>query len=126
MQTRRLLRVSMLLWAAVGTPAPAGQYVWREGEKPTSCSTKPSLNGWGNKEFLNFDGVIANPEGSGYIALEITDSPCQTGTSLYCQSSSGQLADSGFVTVTPSTTYYVWVGEGFNNDYRPDIDLCLW
>ncbi|MBW2525912.1 MAG: hypothetical protein JRI23_17145 [Deltaproteobacteria bacterium] len=77
---------------------------------------------------LNFDATIANYQTSGYIGVEITPGPCLTGTTLYCHSngSGPDPTDAGSVTVTPSTTYYVWVSDAYSGNYRPDIDLCLW
>ena len=74
---------------------------------------------------LNFSGTIANYESSGYIRVEITDSPCASGGSDYCTASSSLQTDTGSITVTPNTTYYVWVTDGFSGHYLPDVDLCL-
>ncbi|MFH2005677.1 MAG: DUF4215 domain-containing protein [bacterium] len=75
---------------------------------------------------LNFDATIANFDASGYIGLEITGAPCASGASLYCASTTGFVTDTGSVTVSPNTTYYIWVADGFASHYLPDIDLCLW
>ena len=75
---------------------------------------------------LNFDGSVANGFSASYFALQILESPCTTGTSLYCESLTGVLSYTDSVTVTPSTTYYIWVGEGYASVYLPDIDICLW
>ncbi len=79
---------------------------------------------------LNFDASISNystSSGNGYLAIEITGTPCDpAGTSEYCHSIYGDLAYGGSIAVAPGTTYYIWVGDGFNGHYLPDINICLW
>jgi cysteine-rich repeat protein len=76
---------------------------------------------------LDFDAAIANYESSGYIAFEITESPCQSGASRHCASSSGGGdTEVGSVAVDPDTTYYIWIGDGFSDHHLPDVDVCLW
>jgi len=74
---------------------------------------------------LNFDAAITNYQSSGYIGVEITGSPCLSGASSYCVAVSGS-TDVGAITVTPSTTYYVWISDAYSGNYLPDVDLCLW
>jgi len=75
---------------------------------------------------LDFDATISAFETNGYIRVEISDAPCASGASLYCTASSSLTTDFGAVTVTPSTTYYVWVADGYASHHLPDVDLCLW
>lgn len=76
---------------------------------------------------LNFDAAIANYDSLGYIRVEVSEGACTTPTgSLHCTSSSSLQADSGSVTVTPNTTYFIWVTDGFSGNKRPDVSLCLW
>lgn len=76
---------------------------------------------------LNFDAVIANYASSGYIRVEVSEGTCTTPTgSLYCTSTTTKQADTGSVTVTPNTTYFIWVTDGYTGHFRPDINLCLW
>ena len=51
----RLIAVSCLL-ALAGAPCGASEatdFVWLEGERPTSANIKPNLAGWGRKHFLS-------------------------------------------------------------------------
>jgi len=80
----------------------------------------------GAQTTLHYDVAISNYVTPAYLGLEITEPSCQGGASLYCLGNGGPPNDSGSVTVTPSTTYYVWACDGFNNNPRPDIDICLW
>jgi len=75
---------------------------------------------------LSFNASIANFEASGYVRVEVSDAPCASGGSLYCTSSSTLTVDTGVVAVTPNTTYYVWVADGYADHHLPDVDLCLW
>ncbi len=74
---------------------------------------------------LLVDAEITNTDTDGYIGFEITDAPCASGASLDCQSSSGVTAHNKTYTVTPNTTYYLWVGDGYYDNYLPDIDICV-
>ena len=76
---------------------------------------------------LNWDALMYNEDSSGYIRVDVTESPCASPAgSLYCTPSTSNLSDTGNVTVSPNTTYYLWVGDGFSGNYRPAIDLCVW
>lgn len=76
---------------------------------------------------LNFDAVIANYDTNAYLRVEVSAGTCTAPTgSLYCTSSSSLQADAGSVTVTPNTTYFIWVTDGFTGNFRPDVNLCLW
>jgi hypothetical protein len=75
---------------------------------------------------LNFAAAIANFDVNGYLGFEITSSPCASGGSEYCLSVFGTISVTDAITVTPSTTYYVWIGDGFAGHFLPDVDVCLW
>jgi len=77
---------------------------------------------------LAFDASINNWQTDGYIAIEITDGPCTTGSSQYCFSpgSTGTFTDTGTVSVQPNTAYYIWLGDGYSGHYLPDVNVCLW
>jgi hypothetical protein len=76
---------------------------------------------------LNWDALIYNEDSLGYIRVDVTESPCASpASSLYCTPSTSNLSDTGSVTVSPNTTYYLWVGDGFSSNYRPAVDLCVW
>lgn len=46
--------VSLLMGVALlALPALAADYVWLEGEAPTSCTIEVQPSGWGNKQFLS-------------------------------------------------------------------------
>lgn len=73
---------------------------------------------------LDYTVHMSNQEPGGGIALEITDAPCDTGTSLHCIVSSNS-PHSGQLFVVPSTTYYVWVGDRAAGNSLPDISIHL-
>ncbi len=76
---------------------------------------------------LNYSVVLANYEASAYVGIEILSASCDPGSSIHCSSSSANptsMTDS--ISVSSSTTYYVWVTDGFNGHYLPSITLCLW
>ncbi len=76
---------------------------------------------------LHFEATLSNYVSTGYLALEIVEGGCTNGQSLHCVSNGpGSVTDSGAIPVSPSTTYWVWVADGFNGHPLPDIDLCLW
>src|ERR1700730_462780 len=54
MTLRRFLVVVVALFAACPL-SRAADFVWIEGEKPTSSNFKVAGNGWGNKHFLSGD-----------------------------------------------------------------------
>ena len=60
-----------------------------------------------------------------YIAFEITESPCPTPAASYGCVASGDTAV-GSIPVTPNTTYYVWIGNGYSGHLLPQVDICLW
>ena len=74
---------------------------------------------------LEWTASIANYETSGYIGVEVMESPCASGTSLYCTAGSST-QDANTTTVTGSTTYYVWISDAYDGHHLPDINLCLW
>jgi len=74
---------------------------------------------------LEWSASIANYEANGYIGVEVTSSPCETGSSLYC-TAAASTQDANTTTVTGSTTYYVWISDAYSGHYLPDINLCLW
>ena len=78
---------------------------------------------------LSWDAVLTNPESptDAYVGIEVTDAPCATGASLHCfTASNGTHSDTGSVTVSPNTTYYLWVTDAWVDHYRPLTDLCVW
>lgn len=72
---------------------------------------------------LSFDALASAYGSSDHIAFEITDGPCDGGTSLTCSSSGDQAV--GNVSVEPSSTYYIFIGNGYGDHHRPNIEVCL-
>ncbi len=77
---------------------------------------------------LQWDATISNYALDAYIGLEVTESSCTSGSSLYCTSAgtSGTYTDANTVTVQPNTTYYIWVSDAYADNPLPDVDICLW
>jgi hypothetical protein len=75
---------------------------------------------------LNYDATISNVVPGGYLAVELSESPCSSGSSRHCFSDATATSHTAAVAVSPSTTYYLWVADGYASDPRPDVSVCVW
>ncbi|MBW2526545.1 MAG: hypothetical protein JRI23_20355 [Deltaproteobacteria bacterium] len=78
---------------------------------------------------LTYDATVSNTQnGEGYVAVEALSFSCAAGASAHCYSPGpgGPTTYSDSIVVLPSTTYYVWVADGWNAHHLPDMTVCLW
>ena len=82
---------------------------------------------------LSLDATILIPSQYANIAVDLLEGSCYLGPSVYCgEANPGEVNGlntfSTSVPVSPSTTYYLWTGNGWTGGagLSPRLELCIY